>query len=573
VVRRKSFEGIPRGDENLALLVSRADGRSSLAEIGAETGRDLGELARALHNGIRRGLLSHDLMPAATAIDPTRWLAARLAGELPAEPPNTDTPRARVHATVRLLDRYPALDAAGKVAAQAELETLVRSEARSPGEPSLPKADGASPAVRGRGRFYNDRVVVHEAVVGALDLTIGGGLAHDLQERVPTVLDALAHVAVRTKRRTNELLARTLGRGRFPFLRAIHLAGDLAVVHDPWLTDLVARALAECGSTADLEQVDLAGFVPDRLAIDLPVMCSVDILVPTPDLASYQAGLTTLVLGDIHDAPLLTPWALQFHPNAERVLAERDEQILRVLGDRRAVSVVARRSTGLPPLRFPGPVVELGPVDGPGTRFTLDQIYVHSDGQKAILTATGVDGELFLHNGELDTAVHTAFALPRVRPLVLPDIDHVPRLRWGNVVLARRRWRLHPGVLTEAPSRPAMMGDWLSVRRYLRRGGVPERFFAKANHERKPIFVDSASPLLLEGLLRLAKGADRLYASEVLPDQGGLWLQDGAEGFTAELRCVYLRHADDPDDDPAGTSVRTPASAPANRPRNMGGQP
>src|SRR5512143_2760951 len=157
--------------------------------------------------------------------------------------------------------------------------------------------------------------------------------------------------------------------------------------------------------------------------------------------------------------------------------------------------------------------------------------------------AGAVDGELLLHNGELDTGVHTALALPRVRPVRLPDADHVPRLRYRNVVLSRRRWRLLPGLLTELPSAPSTVPERLDLRRALHRAGLPTRFFAKASHQRKPMFVDVDSPLLVDALYRLASEAGQVHATEVLPDGDALWLRDGAGGapgstaVAAEFRC------------------------------------
>ncbi|GAA2904165.1 hypothetical protein GCM10020220_111720 [Nonomuraea rubra] len=79
------------------------------------------------------------------------------------------------------------------------------------------------------------------------------------------------------------------------------------------------------------------------------------------------------------------------------------------------LNVISRRSNGVPPLELPGPVLELGGVaaDPRRRRVGLDELYVHSDGQRAVLHAKGMEEPLLLHNGEHDTALHTAFALPQ----------------------------------------------------------------------------------------------------------------------------------------------------------------
>ncbi len=520
VPRRKTFARIPAGDQALATLASHADGVRTVAEISALAGLTPGEAAGALQVAVDRGLLTHDLTPAATEIDPVRWLHRRLGAQ----------GDRRLHDVIGLLERYPASDAAAKLALQAELG--------SPGASAGPAAPAAV-----RPKFYNDRLAVTEAAAGTLDLQIGADLARDLATAVPAVLDLLAHVAVRTRRRTNGSVARTLGPGLFPFTTVLRTCASLSAEHDPWLRDAIARSVAAAGSR--VAEIDLAGMIPDPPPPNLPVLCSADVMVATASLPGYRGGRDLLVVGDYHDAPLLTPWALQFHADAAGILAARDQCIRKVLGEHRAVSVVARRNTGLPPLRFPGPVVEIGPVDDPAERIPLDRLYVRSDGKRASLHAAGQDGELFLHNGELDTGVHTAFALPRIRPPMLPDAGYLPRLRYGGVVLSRRRWRLLPGPLDEATDRPGgpFWSDGLALRRALRAAGVPARFFAKASHERKPVYVDLDSPLLTDGLLRLARNAQSLHATEPMPGPDQMWLRDGPLRFAAELRCVYLRPA------------------------------
>jgi hypothetical protein len=559
VPRRAAFSRSPSGDPPVVALVAAADGVRTLAELAEATGQTVDDAAAALQRAVRRGLLTHQLVPPAVEPDHARWLAARLAPGAGAM---------RTAAVVRLLDRYPDAGAGSKAALQHELTHLVTPEA-----PARESGAGA-PAAPGR-KFYNDRVVVTEAAVGTLELTVGAGLARDLRTAVPAALDLLARAAAATRRRANAELAAALGSGRFPLLRVLRDDPLALVEHASPVLEL-ATAMHRAGPDAaeiDLAGLDVAGLDvagldvaglddPGRrgapAAPDLPVLCSADVMVAVDDLNRYRAGQTLLVVGDVHDAALLTPWALQFHPEGERLLAERDRAVERCLGPHRAVSVVARRSTGLPPLRFPGAVVELGPVDGPAERLSLDRLVVQSDGERAALRVADVPGggrsgvDLYLHNGELDSGVHTALALPRVRPLPVPDLPHVPRVRLGNVVLARRRWRLLPGLLSQLPSAPSSADGWLALRRASRAHGLPSRFFAKASHQRKPIYVDMDSPLLVEALYRLAAGAERVQASEVLPDVDGLWLRDGAPGrgslaVAAEFRCVYLRAVGSPD--------------------------
>jgi len=490
-----------------------ADGKRSLGEIAGLAGLDAAQAAAGLSAALARGVLACEGLPDDVALDPVRSFA-RMQSTTPAF-------RRCASAAASLLDKYPAASPDAKLELLDELRCLL------PGEPQ-PR----------RGRFYSDRIPVHEAALGTLRMTVGGSIARDLTSAVPASLDVLACAAERTRDTANEAVARRLGPGRFPFAQVIRCCSSLTVPRDDWLPASIARLAAGAGNA---EEIDLRAAFPALPPTLLPVLCSADVMVAADNLARYREGVTPLVLGDIHDAALLTPWALQFHPQADAVLALRDREIERALGDVQAVSIIARRSTGLPPLRFPGRVLELGALSGDAHRIWLDDLYVDSDGARAALRAAGNAGPLFLHNGELESAVHTAFALPRVRPLSVNYAPYMPRLRWGNVVLSRRRWLLD-GDAVRACFQPDAAAERLGLLRGLtRRNGVPPVFFAKVPSERKPVYVDTASPLLSAGLARLASRADQVTVTEVLPGPGQLWLREGEACFAAELRCVYLK--------------------------------
>lgn len=513
-----------RGEPAAEAVHAAADGRRSLRELAGRTGLTPAEAAAGLVTAVRLGVLACAGLPDDTEPDPVR----RLAGQLP----EGSAVARRTAEVIRLLDRYPQAPPDTKLEILGELPRIAL-----PDPPASTESRSPTPGPR----FYNDRSPVHEAAVGDVRLTIGGGLARDLQVRIPAALDLLAHCASTVRTAANAAVAGRLGPGRFRLVRVLRDCAELEIPADDWLPHAVRRAIAATPGAGD---VDLAGTLAPPPAPDLPVLGSVDVMVATGDLDDYAEGRTPLVLGDVHDAPLLTPWALQFHAQAEAHLARRDEEIMRALGDVRAVSVVARRSSGLPPLRLPGPLLELGTVSGAGERVHYDELYVHSDGKRARLRAAGRADELFFHNGELDNTVHTAFALPRIRPPVLPDLPSLPRLRWGNVVVARRRWTLGADDaegLRRAAEAGTLQDRFVALRGFLSEKELPGTFFAKAPHERKPVYVDTSSPLLLDGLVRLARDARELRLSEVLPGPRSMWLRHGEERFAAELRCVYLR--------------------------------
>ncbi|MEV0999168.1 hypothetical protein [Nonomuraea sp. NPDC050202] len=601
VPRRKTWTGEVLDG---AAFVGHCDGARTLAEIAAATGAGIERAAAALAVAVRRGLLTHDLCPPATVCDTLGWLRERLAargvrvtagdaaGPSPAGHGRAaasgscgcgcaeveghtgrggagDEEGCGARARRLLAPEVPGRAFAARTGVPAQRSRAIIGS-RPPQDADLPlgrrvgeisellaQYPGASPDVKlavqrriealagGGGR--DDRAIVHEAAAGTLHVTVGDTLAADLRGRVPRVLDLLAEEAELTRQRTNRLLAGRLGPGTYELAEVLRSTGDLEIEHGDRLAARIAALVRE--APADVPELNLAGLLGEPAPPATPVLCSADVMVAAPELEAYETGVTPLVLSRLHDTVLLTPWALQFHEEAAACLAERDTEIRRVLSGFTVLNVISRRTDGVPPLELPGPVLELGGVaaDPRRRRIGLDELYVHSDGQRAVLHAKGMEEPLLLHNGEHDTALHTAFALPRIRPPRLGDLVRVPRLTWDNVVISRRRWRLARASF-EALGQAGGDRELLVAMARLREvHELPVAFFASTPRERRSLYVDTRSPALLEALARLAASADRVTVTEVLPGPEACWLREGERRFAAELRCVYLR--------PAGSSA------------------
>ncbi|HEY4026745.1 MAG TPA: hypothetical protein VGO86_09970, partial [Candidatus Dormibacteraeota bacterium] len=265
--------------------------------------------------------------------------------------------------------------------------------------------------------------------------------------------------------------------------------------------------------------------------------------VRADDVSAWADGAYELVLGDIHDTVLLWGWPLQFHPERERVEAGT-AAALAALGQRLPlVTILSSRRTGLPPIELPGPVAELGGVSATAQpwRVPFDDLVVESDGREARLLSRGLGSEVRLANGELEGLAQAAFALPQLRRPALDLGPRTPRIRLGPLVLQRERWSLTGEDVAELM---AARGDLERLRAACRvwaRNGIPERVFAKAAGERKPVLVDLASPLLLRLLWRLLARGEEMTLTEMLPGPDELWLEGPDGRHTAELRCTFLR--------------------------------
>jgi Lantibiotic dehydratase, N terminus len=129
---------------------------------------------------------------------------------------------------------------------------------------------------------------------------------------------------------------------------------------------------------------------------------------------------------------------------------------------------------------------------------------------------------------------------------VLPSGAYTPRITIDRLVVARESWAFAANELDFAQAAtPAER--FTAVRRWADRLGLPRFLFAKTPIERKPFYVDLASPVLVEILAKAVRRAGEgnpeasVRLSEMLPEHDRLWLPD-AQGnrYTCELRTVVV---------------------------------
>jgi hypothetical protein len=113
---------------------------------------------------------------------------------------------------------------------------------------------------------------------------------------------------------------------------------------------------------------------------------------------------------------------------------------------------------------------------------------------------------------------------------------HVQRRMLGPLVVQREGWRFERGEL------PLEGNDRIELMQKLRsQRGLPERVFVRSPEEVKPIYVDFTSALSVEMLIRLARQAERISISEMLPGPDRLWLADAQDRrYVSELRLLAV---------------------------------
>lgn len=129
-------------------------------------------------------------------------------------------------------------------------------------------------------------------------------------------------------------------------------------------------------------------------------------------------------------------------------------------------------------------------------------------------------------------------------------IAEYPRVRYKNVVIHRRMWKVHPDYLPRPDAGQPADQRLLAWVRWRKDNGLPRRVFATPDAEPgpgegqtaegsgsyKPLFVDFEnyfSISLLEASARTAR--KRLVFMEMLPDREHLWARCGAAEYVSEL--------------------------------------
>ncbi|MBZ4401268.1 lantibiotic dehydratase [Myxococcus sp. AS-1-15] len=539
VPRRKAFAEMPArkagptpesAEELLPRIVELADGTRTLAALASSLGVAPGMAREALRLGCDKALLTHQLEVPSAVHHPVDDLAQRVAA-LPGA-------GARRHVEglstlLELMGRYGAADASGKMA----LQDAFARKAKELWGVAPPTERG--PASESH-NFYQDRLPLREECGGDLRLEVGGERARELGARLEPALAWMAEAAWRTRDAAREAVARKVGSRTVPFWKVAAAAADLPVPLDTTVAELLAKSIPDAAARSiELGAVERPSWDAGRT---LPLVTSVDLLVGATDVEAWGRGEYTLVMGDIHDTALVWGWALQFHPSRAKVESEMVRALGALSRSVPLVTVLPSRRTGLLPSEFPGPVVELGGVSSHASawRIPLDDLFVESDGKSARLVSKRLGSELCLYNGELESAVHTAFSLPRIRPLKVSLGEHTPRVTLGGVVVQREQWKLDAAACEallackDDRARLRVAAGLWDAR------GLPPCVFAKFKGERKPVLVDVRSPPLLRVFLNLLEQKEEVLLSEMLPGPDQLWLRGPSGRHTVELRCTLM---------------------------------
>jgi hypothetical protein len=516
---------LPRLSPTLRRLLERVDGRRTWSEAAACAGV-AAPSADVIAQLDRMGVA---------------WTAPTMA---------TSEPDASVELRRALSDREPPAAARLRSLAAdfAEGGVEAREVALREAESVLREA-GVAEVRRGAGQLYADRVALYEEDYdGARAWRLPAAAARVVTAALDPVLDLVAAAAGWAAERAAEALREDLSRlapdGATITLGAFlsgggRLSVPVSLDRSPAMVAFTELARAAWDGRAGEVQVDasdlgrrLAGMAPHAPAL----FASPDVMLLGSSRREVEAGQMDVLVGEVH-------WGLQVLGNLCCFLGERDALLQRVrewLGPaaRNVLNVALGRRFGkLCYLEvFPRTLELLGPAAHGQPALRAEDLALGGDGRLR-LAATGEPVALMM--GDAAGEEFSALSLPALR---LPTVRlgrRTPRLRVGRAVLQRETWWC-PGEELAALRSLAGPERYRAAVEWAARQGLPERLFAHVPGERKPFYVDLASPHLVDVLVHAARGGE-LRLTELLPGPDRLWMCGEGGPVACELRLAMVR--------------------------------
>ena len=397
--------------------------------------------------------------------------------------------------------------------------------------------------VRNAGRAYGARTLSYVDCMRDLDVEVGHELVEAMQPALVALFEACRWYCGRVHAVGRRVIEESLHDSAGPFVPVLVNVIRKLMAPPPALADEVAeleRRLTSLFRDPDPETIGAratAMFADHEPAWRHAVFHSVDIQLAARDEAAVAAGDYLAVIGDVHPGnnPLGQGLFAHRHPDQTAFWQMMSGDL----------------GPGVPLLLPPfGP--GLG-VDGRGFPATSDDtihIAVLPETRAQNGRRTWLPHELLIdgadvvdESGELRIPLVDVFGLAifisgvRVFEL-LPEEEHGSRITVGPTVIRRESWSI---AAADVPADPA------DVPSFARRHRMPRRVFAKSPLERKPMYLDTESPLLAQILCRHARRAAaeapgaRFRFTEMLPAPDQCWLADGdGNRYVSELRVVAV---------------------------------
>jgi hypothetical protein len=322
-----------------------------------------------------------------------------------------------------------------------------------------------------------------------------------------------------------------------------------AELHARW-----RRALTIDGSECDIVRPveEVSGAVQHLFAAPAPGwptarFHSPDLLIAAPDIEAIRRGHFFAVLGELHAGvnTLAKPLMYALHPEADALVraSERDIEVGRVARPETKDSFMTQR---LGHCSFSAQDVQLATGRTRGFRPEAETVraadlQVTKDATGAVRIVTrdrlrSFDVVAFFEE-HLRYKSTTRFS---ILPAFSAGADRSPRVTVGRLVFSHARWR-YPTRSIPFHRERSPHARFVAARRWALAQKMPRFVFAKTPNERKPYFLDFASPTCVELTSRLLRQSETASFAEMLPTPSDCWLR-GSRGdrFTSEIRVAAV---------------------------------
>lgn len=110
----------------------------------------------------------------------------------------------------------------------------------------------------------------------------------------------------------------------------------------------------------------------------------------------------------------------------------------------------------------------------------------------------------------------------------LKSQQHTPRITLDSVVVSRESWCFYSGDYDFSKESKAHL-RYAGAQRWRHENKLPRFIFARLDSERKPVYIDLDSPILVEAFCNLLRNSTDIKVSEMLPSPEEFWLSSPKE--------------------------------------------
>ncbi|WP_102867094.1 lantibiotic dehydratase [Pseudovibrio exalbescens] len=405
-------------------------------------------------------------------------------------------------------------------------------------------------AWRGTGAMYEDRTIYYEEALGSIrELTFGRRLHEDLVHRAGPSLQLAAAIGKAQwealQRSARAVFMRLSPNGTpVPAPRFIDaMKGEVPTMPSVGTNELQCR-LEELVSNQSADADGCVRIAPEQLMlkeIEGPRYALLDVFIGAKDMDALASGNYELFVGKMNHHLLLNSWLTTFLPDRDAYSCQLNNRLNEAGLSELTALQVRRRNKGF--YSFPGerlvysdPIGRFDKAEGAKATSLARAEVGLDDGGVVRLMVGGKPIPLYLTLS--DHQKYPPFAALALPWLAAPEIDlgqHTPRIYFGDCVIQRQRWSFAAEALNDLTeiSGVALLKAAQTFRQTHK---LPERVFAKADAERKPIYVDFAVEHCLVMLANLLKRSTAVRFEEMYPDAESLWLTQGGGRYPCELR-------------------------------------